>query len=585
MSMKTTTGEWLTWWQWNRARTRLDQWVRTLIGARPYRVRFGLGEGSFVNFATREIVIEPAFSEHLTARAKVIPTTWGKHSVMRRGTLDVLCARALAFHEGGHVLFTDVVPLSGSMHKWLVNALEDARMERLTAAYYAPAGRDFAELGRRMWLDGFDIAPDRTTTLLNACLFLRWDHARPPDVPSTIRFADAEDQALWAERILPLVQSAWCAPDTATVAAIALQILALIGVPHDDTTEHHDDGLLGSVDAMFGGERQPDDAPIPEGVILLDEPSSDDDVDDADDTLLIDMLDTGFADVDPSNGRLWMRPYHDLEASIVAKVRRLVAELRVAAPDTEPVPNNRRGRFDARACVRSKGTTPVVRPAEEADDPQGLALVLLIDGTSSMGGSPGGIAPDGGPASLISFNGGRMPHVREAAMLLERACAALEVPLTIGFARDSAYPVHTGTFGRVVLRDPVVCIKRRETPPDAEGPRAMLAAMYGDATAEAVSRSLHLAQRELDRRSEMVKVVIYAHDGRPEDETAEAVRATIERLRRAKGTVIVGLFLGDQESLPAMQTIFGREHTVGIDDLNQLPARLGRLLAKYRRAS
>ncbi len=130
----------------------------------------------------------------------------------------------------------------------------------------------------------------------------------------------------------------------------------------------------------------------------------------------------------------------------------------------------------------------------------------------------------------------------------------------------------------------MVWIKRWETPPQAEGPRALLAGMYGDATCEAVSRSLTIAQGELDQRSEAVKVVIYVHDGRPEDETPEAVKATIDRLRRSKGTVIIGLFLGDQRNLPMMQAIFGREWTVGVDDLQQLPARLGRLLAKYRLA-
>jgi hypothetical protein len=583
MRARTTGSEWLAWWQWNRARKRLDQWVRTLIGARPYTVRFELGQGSFVNFSTREIVVEPNFAEQLVAHARIIPTTWGGSQVMRLGTLDVLCARALAYHEAGHVLFTDVVPLAGSTHGWLVNSLEDERMERLTASFYGLAARDFAELGRRMWLDGFEVLPDRRTMFLNACLFARWDHERPAGTPSKIRFTDASDDVVWNECILPLVAAAWCAPDTATVAGIALRILELIGLPYDDATEHHGNGLLGGVDAHVRGERQADDAPIREPFMPTDEPPSEN-VDDVADSMLVDTLDTGQADIDPSDGRLWMQPYHDLERSVIGMVRRLARELHVAAPDTEPVPNNRRGQFDARACVRSKGTTPVVRAADEADDPRGLALVLLVDGTSSMGGSPGGIALQGGPASPISFTAGRMPHVRQAALLLERTCAALNVPLTIGFARDHGYPVHTGAFGRVSLHDPVVWIKRWDTPPDAEGPRAILAAMYGDATAEAVSRSLLLAQRELDRRTEAVKVVIYAHDGQPEDETPEAVRATIARLRR-KGTVIVGLFLGDQTSLPAMQAIFGRAYTVGVDDLNHLPARLGRLLAKYRQAS
>ncbi len=177
-----------------------------------------------------------------------------------------------------------------------------------------------------------------------------------------------------------------------------------------------------------------------------------------------------------------------------------------------------------------------------------------------------------------------MPAVRQAAMLFERACAALAVPLAIGFARDSAYPVHLGTFSRASLPEPVVWIKHWETPANAEGPRALLAGMYGDATCEAVSRSLTLAQRELDRRSEAVKVVIYLHDGMPEDETPEQVKATVDRLRRSKGTLIIGLFMGDQRNLEAMQRIFGRAFTIGVDDLHQLPARLGRLLAKYRLA-
>ncbi len=120
-----TAGAWLQWWQWNRAQQRLDQWVRTLIQGRPYTIRFALGQGSFVNFATREIVVEPTFPRSLAPDARTIPTTWGRSRVIRASTLEVLCARALAEHEAGHVLWTDVVPLAGSTHGWLVNALEE----------------------------------------------------------------------------------------------------------------------------------------------------------------------------------------------------------------------------------------------------------------------------------------------------------------------------------------------------------------------------------------------------------------------------------------------------------------------------
>ena len=588
-SLPALAGAWLHWWQWNRARKRLDQWVRTLIGARPYTIRFALGQGSFVNFATREIVIEPNLPQSLAPDARTIPTTWGTSHVVRASTLEVLCARALAYHEAGHVLWTEVVPLAGSTHGWLTNALEDEREERLTAAYYAPAGRDFAELGRRMWRDGSALGAkpvaDRTTTLLNACLYARWDHERPAGAPSRILIPGAADAALWETAIYPLVEQAWVAPDTATVAAIAREILTRIGLPEDDaTTRHGHDGsdLLGGAAGDTRGERHADDPPIGSGgVVILDgppaDPGSDPDAGNA-------LLDAGIADVDPSGAQLWMQPYHELQASVMGAVRRLASELRVASPDTEPVANNRRGRFDGRACVRSKGKTPVVRMQDEADDPHGLAIVLLIDGTSSMGGSPGGVTADGGPAYPAGFQAGRMPHVRRAAMLFERACAALDVPLAIGFARDSAYPVHTGTYGRRSLATPVVWIKRWDTPAHAEGPRALIAGMYGDATCEAVSRSLRVAQGELDRRSEAVKVVMYLHDGLPEDESPEAVKATIDGLRRAKGTVILGLFLGDQAQLPRMQAIFGRDFTIGVEHLDHLPARLGRILTRYRQA-
>ena len=127
MSAMTKGGEWIAWWQWNRAQKRLEQWVRTLIQGRPYTIRFALGQGSFVNFATREIVVEPTFPRSLAPEARIIPTTWGRSRLVRPSTLEVLCARALAYHEAGHVLWTDVVPLAGSTHGWLTNALEDER--------------------------------------------------------------------------------------------------------------------------------------------------------------------------------------------------------------------------------------------------------------------------------------------------------------------------------------------------------------------------------------------------------------------------------------------------------------------------
>ncbi len=120
---------------------------------------------------------------------------------------------------------------------------------------------------------------------------------------------------LWETRIFPLVETAWDAPDTATVATIALQILELIGLPHNDAAEHHGAagaGLLGGVDAPSRGERQPDDVPVPERLMPSDGPPGDagDDPD--------IMPTTARSRVGQMSIRApdscWMQPYDELEA-------------------------------------------------------------------------------------------------------------------------------------------------------------------------------------------------------------------------------------------------------------------------------
>ncbi len=568
----------LPWWAWRRARVRLDQWVRTIIGARPYAIRYGPREGAYVDFAARELVVDPLFTAHFSADGLALPQTWGVAHVDRLSTLQVLSARAQAYHEGGHVRFTDWPPLCGETHRWLVNSLEDARMERLTAAFYPPAGRDFRELGHRLWLrgmEGIGAMPDDTTALLNACLFARWDEHRLPDTASRLRLPEAV-LSRWHDQILPLVQEAWIAPSCAEVSRIALAILERLGLAADDDSAAHRPLLPGMPVAR--GMRRADDRP---DAPPLDAPPPDPGPDpDADDPLLA----AEEPDADPSAGDLWMQPYHALEAEVRGDVARLAAELAVAAPDQLPVANARRGRFESRAHVRSRGRTPVVQPADEADAPEGLAIVLLIDGTSSMGGDPGGVTPDGGPVDPHGFAAGRMPAVRRAVLHIERACAGAGVPLAIGVARDQAQPSHrpsrSGTYEYEYYREPVVWIKTFATPAHAEGPRALIAGLYGDAQAEAVSRSLRQVQPLLLARPERIKLLIYIHDGAPTDETPAQVRATIEAVRRA-GIGVIGLFIGDQGHLAKMEAIFGHD-TVGVASGRELAPRLGRILKRYR---
>ena len=224
----------------------------------------------------------------------------------------------------------------------------------------------------------------------------------------------------------------------------------------------------------------------------------------------------------------------------------------------------------------------MVQAADEADAPEGLALVLLIDGMGSMGGNPYGVTADGRPADPEGYAEGRMPAVRRAVLHLERACARAGVPLVISFARDEAYPCHRPRRGSgfEFYRQPVVWIKTFDTPPNAEGPRALIAGMYGDAQREAISRSPRQAQPLLLARPEPTRLIIYVHDGAPTDETPEQVRATVTAVRRS-GIGVIGLFIGDQHQLPQMQAIFGHD-TIGCERGSDLAPRLGRILKRYR---
>ncbi len=567
----------LPWWAWRRARVRLDQWVRTIIDDRPYAIRLGPGEGAFVDFAKRELVVDPQFTVHFTSDGLRLPQSWGAARVDRLSLLQVLAARAQAYHEGGHVRFTDWPVLRGETHRWLVNSLEDERMERLTAAYYLPAKRDFGELGQRFWLrgmDGIGATADPTTALLNACLFVRWDERRPPDQSSRL-VLPAAVQALWTEQLVPLVQQAWSAASCAEVSRIALEILQLLRLDaRDDSAPRRE---LLRVRPDVHGTRHADDVPdsAPPSGPLPRDLGPDPDAHDP-------LLSAERADWEPSAGDLWLQSYHELEADVRGDVQRLAAELHVATPDIEPVVNGRRGRFHSRAYVRSRGQTPVVQAADEADAPAGLALLLLIDGTGSMGGNPYGLAPHGGPLEPECFADGRMPAVRRAVLHIERACAHADVPLAIGFARDQAYPSHRPARGGVYeyYREPVVWIKTFDTPPHAEGPRALIAGIYGDAQCEAVSRSLRQVQPLLLARPEPTKLIIYIHDGAPTDETPASVRATVEAVRRS-GIGVIGLFIGDQADLPKMEAIFGHD-TIGVATGRDLAPRLARILKRYR---
>jgi hypothetical protein len=583
------------WWDWKRAQRALETWVRVLIGSRPYAVRYGPREGSFVRFDTQEIVVDPVMAEAWGGE-RLLPLTWRGQTVTTLAGLEWRIARTMGRHEAGHVLFTGGYRVAGELHAWLVNALEDGRMEALTGAFYPPAGADFLALARllaeRMPL------PDphtrsREDVLLNACLFERWDCKRPSSARSRFRFRTADDERLWERDIKPLVEEAWRALDIERVCELALEILRRIGIPEHDGTRGR---VLLAVDVVaHPSERQVGDEPlhIPGTLKVVHSnaggegtgPDITADHTEVVGTVTVDEGEPPGVDTDPSAGRLWMRPYDWLVREVSGETRRLLQALRASASDVASRRSATRGTFSARAYARTRGEQPLLVYRDPDDDPSGLAIVLLIDRTTSMGGPPtlDPANPEPGPSFFDEHQ--RMTHARRAAMLFELTCTAAGIPLSIGFAGDRGYSVHLPhALGRQVFFQrpghPVTWLRTWETPRFAEGPKALIAGLYGDSMSERASASLREAEARLASRREGTKLVLYIHDGVPTDERADEVAATVAELRR-HGIVVLGVFVGEQDQLSLLQRVFGVEHTVPVTELAALSKRLGRLLLKY----
>jgi hypothetical protein len=565
----------MQWWHWKRAEHALDAWVRALIGARPYTIRFATGKGSFVNFSTREIVIEPDMPDSLGGE-RLLPYTWRGRRVTTLAGLQWRCARALARHEAAHVLFTQVSKSDrGGVHHWLINALEDGRIERYLGAIAPWAWADFLELGLLVWQQ-YALPSTRADRLLSACLLHRWDVLRPKPSASRIALPHAADRTLWEMQIRPLVECAWLVTDTDEVAAIASEILTLLGIPETASTPA---SLSNPIGRGALGERAADDQPLSVAGAAIGSPTTADDGPVGEDS--VEGADPPGIDVDLTSGHLLLHPYREIEREVAGEVRRLISALAPPTPDTAPRPHLVKGRFSAREHVRSNGEKPMLHHRECAPDPRGLALVLLIDRTGSMGNYQ--IAA-GVPGEGFYNPSGRMYHARRAALLLSLTCAGARIPLCIGYAGNEVAPRHGPYAGRTLhLPQSVVWIRDWTTPSGAEGPLAALAGMYGDAgNAERISESLRLAQVKLRARRERTRLIVYIHDGQPTDETPPTVAKTVASVRR-DGIIVLGLFVGDQRELPKLQAIFGANDTIGVDELTKLPERLGAILKRYYR--
>src|SRR5579885_969103 len=195
------------WWERAGAKKALESWIRPLIFPRPYTVRFEVGEGSYMNFSTREIIVDPTAWDFLKI-ADALPITWTGRRVTTEAQLQWRFARAAARHEAMHVLFSVPPDCSGILH-YLVNVLEDEWMEELARFFYPAAWGDFvtyARLAAQYYPLPRPEERSRESLLLLMCLYHRWDWKRERATPSRFRFRTSDDEQFWREQVRPLVE-------------------------------------------------------------------------------------------------------------------------------------------------------------------------------------------------------------------------------------------------------------------------------------------------------------------------------------------------------------------------------------------
>lgn len=606
------------WWMWKRSADWLVYWVRELIGAdRDYEISYRRGGVSSVNYTTRKVVVDPTLVNHWHGE-KWLPCLWRGKTVRDLPGLQWRVSRAVARHEAGHILETGPYRIVGQLHGEVCNALEDQRMEWRTGRRHRGARADFRSLSAllaRYWPIPFLSKLSQADVQLNACLYWRWASVSPPTFDERFPFHNEAGREFWLREIRPLVEEAWIAPDAPRVSEIALEILRRLGLPEREGTRGHllmaphggiaalispesrsesdrladppqdDNSDNGECESSASGDERggSEDAPggydVPASpLVAKDRRSGDEDDTEADGPPDID--------VDESCGTLWPRPYLALERQVQGIRNRLHRVFASPTPEMGARLSSTGGTFSPPGYIQSQGEYPFYEEDEEEDDLRGTATVLLVDRTTSNGPPPY-IDPDTGePDDSFDDPRYRIPHARKAAMALHLLCSDTGMPLAIGYAGDDGVCEHSPhALNKHVPfshpDNPVTWVRTFETPPLAEGPKALIAGWYGDCGCECVSQSLREAEQMLDGRSERRRLILYVHDGEPTDETEEEVAETVTRVRKS-GIIVLGVYIGPAYGLERLQRIFGAPYTIYVEDVSKLDERLGSVLDRVK---
>ena len=166
-----------------------------------------------------------------------------------------LWLRGLIGHEAGHIRFSGEKPEPRALG-WLWNALEDERMERLTAARHGCLEPIFACIGdvmlsetdeeRRKRRERQQAAAEAdargegaaTQDVLSACLLWRWLHDHTEAASTGYHPYMPLPKSTFTSRLRPLVENAWEADSSDEVTEIARKILATFDIPEETEVPH-----------------------------------------------------------------------------------------------------------------------------------------------------------------------------------------------------------------------------------------------------------------------------------------------------------------------------------------------------------